>query len=154
MGPPPRIDTGLRRADRRAVAIDRAVNRLALLAATTLLVSWTAVGCAAADLDEPAACRCEIETCSPQSCGFRVQLDAACAEHVDVAEVLIDHHLEAETLSPGGELLACTRIEPGQAARVWVRGGTWAWGPVVVHCEPPGGDLDTLTFHCDEGASP
>lgn len=110
-------------------------------------------GCAASDLDDPAPCRCEIAVCSAQSCGVRVQLDAACADQIDVAEVLIDDHLEEELLGPGGELLACTRIEPGHAARVWVRGGAWAWGPVVVHCAPPGGELDTLTFHCDE-ASP
>lgn len=120
-----------------------------LLAAAFALALLSA--CDGAALDAPAPCPCEVHTCSAAACGFRVELGASCAGEVELAEVLVGAHLEASTVAPGGDMLACSRIEPGEEATIWVRGGAWAWGPVTVACQPPGGQLHTLTFDCEAG---
>jgi hypothetical protein len=84
------------------------------------------------------------------ACGVRVVLDDSCGNDMSFAEVLVGDHLEEETLPPGADMLTCAKIEPNDAAVVFVRGGSWIWGPVDVDCDPPGGALVTLTFHCLE----
>ena len=103
----------------------------------------------AADLDEPRACPCEFNGCTPAACNIRLALHEECAKYMDAAEIDVDGHIEAELLTPGSELLTCSRVEPGEARSVHARGEGWSWGPEEVFCASPGGHLHTLTFRCD-----
>ncbi len=94
-------------------------------------------------------CRCEVERCTSASCGYEVRLDAACSAQVSSAEILIDGHLEAERLAPGGAVVPCTRTEPGVVSQIIVRGGDWVWGPLTERCLEPG-ETRLLVLQCVE----
>lgn len=118
--------------------------------AACLLMLLGLSGCDAGSMQgEIPQCRCDIEQCSSASCGYDLRLDDACKGQLDFAEVLIDGHLEAEVLEPGGSLVPCTRAEPGVAAQLIIRGGDWVWGPLNERCTEPG-ENRLLVLQCVE----
>jgi len=110
----------------------------------------SASGC----VDDPIAvtypeCVCADGGCGPETCGFRLSLHPNCNDDVDFAEVLVDDHVEETLLVQGETLVPCTRYAPGTKATVWIRGGSWIWGPLERGCEP--GQEHTLILQCSEG---
>lgn len=94
-------------------------------------------------------CRCEVETCSTNSCPIEVSFDSTCVGEIRLAEVMVDGHVEEEGVTADSRLTTCSRIEPGQSATIWVRGGPWIWGPLVESCTNPR-EPKTLILQCVE----
>ncbi len=114
------------------------------------LVAAAGAGC----VDDPATityaeCVCDDDACGPSYCSFELSLHPNCDGDVEFAEVLVDAHVEEELLVAGETFTPCTRIEPGSKATVWVRGGSWIWGPLERDCHP--GQEHSLVLQCSEG---
>jgi hypothetical protein len=95
-------------------------------------------------------CRCEAESCASNSCTFTFTLDESCAGEVSEAEILVDDHLELDTIVPGESVVACSRTEPGETSVVYVRGGDWIWGPIVRKCGEEGNENFPLVLQCKD----
>lgn len=124
---------------------------MALWVTLALLLLVPGAGCGGDAYDpqlEP--CRCELEVCSAVWCGYELRLHPSCNESVELAEILIDDHLETEILVPGETVFPCTRTPPGETSRITVRGGGWIWGPLERDCGVAGNKVHTLIFECTE----
>ena len=133
----------------RVVADDASVmlSRLTTAWSFAFFVGLTTFGC----VDEPnvpvyTECVCTTETCGPETCGFELSLHPNCDGELSFAEVLVDDHVEEELLEQGQSMIPCTRFAPGTVATVWVRGGSWIWGPLERGCEP--GQNHALVLQC------
>lgn len=123
---------------------------MALGVAALVMVSAGAAGCESDGFQgELAPCRCEVETCSTASCPIELAFDPTCEGEVALAEVMVDGHIEAQALRPGGRVVTCSRIEPNRTATLYVRGGPWIWGPLVERCTTPG-ETRSLILQCVE----
>lgn len=96
-----------------------------------------------------APCVCEAEGCTAQACPVSITLDQTCVGEMSFAEVLVGDHVEEAELVPLEPLRLCSRIEPGEQAQVWVRGGPWVWGPLVERCETPA-EVQAIVLQCVE----
>ncbi len=94
-------------------------------------------------------CRCETTDCSPQSCPIEVRLDELCAADMELAEILVDDHLEVGRARPGVPLRTCSRVPFGETQQVTIRGGPWVWGPLTERCDEPGA-VRSLVLQCLE----
>ena len=123
------------------------MKKLARLA--TLLCTLGCLGCETDSFHaDTKPCVCEEAVCPANTCSFELELHPGCAGEVDLAEVVIDGHLEAVTLTPGVRAVACTRTAPGGESVVLVRGGDWLWGPLKQKCPAQGFKVHTLIFEC------
>ena len=93
-------------------------------------------------------CRCDVEVCSEQACSFQIAMDSSCSTDVDFAEILVDDHLEVMDLTPGETVTLCSKTEPGDTATIYVRGGSWIWGPINRKCGEEGGQTYSLVLEC------
>lgn len=143
---------------RRAITppVARAVSpgRTAPLAAVVSLFAaglvFTATGCDSGSFQGTLPeCRCEVEGCSANSCPIEISFDDTCVGEVTLAEVMVDGHVEREGVTVDSRLTTCSRIEPGTAATIYVRGGPWIWGPLVEQCSTPR-EARTLILQCIE----
>lgn len=98
---------------------------------------------------EIAPCPCDDGGCSAASCPITVALDETCEGEMAFAEVLVGDHVEGERLAPLAQIQTCSRIEPGEQAVLWVRGGPWIWGPLVERCEAAG-ETQAIVLQCVE----
>lgn len=98
---------------------------------------------------EIAPCVCETEGCSASACPMTVTLDQTCDGEMEFGEVLVEDHVEEEQIVPLEPLRLCSRVEPGDELRVWVRGGPWVWGPLIERCETPG-EVQQIILQCVE----
>ena len=96
-----------------------------------------------------APCRCETEGCSEASCPITLLLDNTCQGEMPFAEVLVGEHVEDVRVPPLEQRQLCSRIEPGQEAELWVRGGPWVWGPLRERCEIAG-ETRAIVLQCVE----
>ncbi len=94
-------------------------------------------------------CRCEVESCSSATCPIEVSFDSTCVGELTLAEVMVDGHVEAEAVRPSERLTTCSRIDPGQTATIYVRGGPWIWGPLQETCSTPS-ETRALVLQCVE----
>lgn len=117
-----------------------------------LLVSSLFVGCADEGGPEYRPCRCEVEVCSEAACSYEISMDSTCQQEVPFAEILVDDHLEVQDLLPGQTVSLCSRTEPGDTSNIYVRGGSWIWGPIARKCEGEGGKTYSLVLECVNNA--
>lgn len=93
-------------------------------------------------------CRCEAGGCTAAACPIQIRLDQSCNDQFDLAEVMVDGHVEAQAVTPAAALTTCSKIEPGETAAIVVRGGDWVW-PLTEHCTTPG-QTRALVLQCLE----
>ena len=95
-------------------------------------------------------CPCDRGECSPIACTYELSMHANCGDEVVEAEVLIDGHLEEESMFFGVPYEPCMKTNPGESSTVIVRGGVWIWGPLIKTCGVTGSKVHTLVFECAE----
>jgi len=105
-------------------------------------------GCMVDPPPEYRPCRCDVEVCSEEACSFQISMDSSCEADVEFAEILVDDHLEVMDLIPGEAVQLCSRTEPGDSSTIYVRGGSWIWGPINRKCEGEGGQTYSLVLEC------
>ena len=108
-------------------------------------------------LDEPAPCVCgdDGSLCGDTWCAYELSLQENCVGQVSEAEILIDGHLEAETLKftavdgafEPNVVVPCTRTEPGEQSTIHVFSGKWSWSPAGNLCEFEG-ETKVINFDC------
>jgi hypothetical protein len=108
-------------------------------------------------IDDPLPCVCgdDGSLCGDDWCAYELKLEENCLGQVSQAEILIDGHLEAETLSftaVDGEfvpnvVVPCTRTEPGKETRIDVFAGKWAWSRTGNECDLAG-ETKVILFGC------
>jgi len=126
------------------------VSKSVALAAVLSVVALGVSACDSGSFQgELPPCRCEVETCSAASCPIEISFDPTCQGEIALAEVMVDDHVEVNTLSPGGRLVTCSRIEPDTSSTIFVRGGPWIWGPLVERCSTPR-ETRALVLQCVE----
>ena len=116
------------------------------------ILCFLVAACMTAPEAEYRPCRCEVEACSPQSCTYTFVLDESCLGEVPEAEILVDDHVELQTLTAEKQVEACSRTEPGETSIIYVRGGNWIWGPIVRKCSDQGGDAFPMVLECKSTA--
>lgn len=131
------------------------LGRLTLAVTATLLVCSAAVTACADVPFEPdyPECRCLAGDCAPSDCSFHLNLDKNCADDIEFAEVLINDHLEVETIQPGEVFVACSRVPVGTSAKLWIRGGSWIWDQTRACTAPDSGQqgrVIAMTLQCSE----
>jgi len=105
-------------------------------------------GCMVDPPPEYRPCRCEVEVCSVDACSYQISMDSSCDQDVPFAEILVDDHLEVMDLIPGETVQLCSRTEPGDSSTIYVRGGSWIWGPINRKCDGEGGQTYSLVLEC------
>lgn len=96
-----------------------------------------------------APCVCDNGGCTTQACPMIVTLDQTCVGEMRFAEVLVDDHVESVLVQPQEPATLCSRVEPGDQATVWVRGGPWVWGPLRETCATPT-EAQQIVLQCVE----
>lgn len=94
-------------------------------------------------------CVCDNGGCTASACPMTITLDSTCEGEMSFAEVLVDDHVETAPLKPLEPLLTCSRVEPGDQAVLWVRGGPWVWGPLTERCDVAG-ENQQIVLQCVE----
>lgn len=105
-------------------------------------------GCVTNTPPEYRPCRCDVEECTEAACSYQISLDESCNVDVPFAEILVDDHLEQMDLVAGETVKLCSRTEPGDVSVLYVRGGSWIWGPISRKCDDEGGHTYSLVLEC------